>query len=388
MAKPRSTGTPRIKKLIEEIVSKPAPAEKLAAPAPKPPGTRYTLVHPRAAAPLVIILWGRRIITGEVVQEFPSGGAAHDHFERVLSIRKKEGYVVTNEEEIDPEAADLASQPKDPVDVVSSVGKWTVTFKGKKDIEQPVCDRLTKRLLDDVPNRVQLICDMASPGAAWEYAILGKSVRSVGAFIFDTHFQTQTRQAANSIGDISASIKAFPNLVHLFATGELDMTPVSHPHLEDLFLLADPMSPTLLKNLGSSEFPNLNRLAISLASDDGPGPDKQAVEGVLALNAPSLTEVHLDSLENIAKALKGLCAKGLPPSWRTLVLGGAIEDEDELLAVLKSCAKHLKKLDVLAMPLADEVSSEADEKARELLANLTDSEEHGTIFLPATYEDW
>ncbi len=67
------------------------------------PTMRYTLTHPESPKPWIILVTGQRIVTNNISQVLPSIPAAADHVARLLSIRKKEGYVLTATEEVAPE---------------------------------------------------------------------------------------------------------------------------------------------------------------------------------------------------------------------------------------------------------------------------------------------
>jgi hypothetical protein len=210
----------------------------------------------------------------------------------------------------------------------------------------------------------------------------------VRAFVLDVSSQTQTRQGRNSIGDLAPTFEALPSLERAFVTGRLSLTACKHRALLELYLLGDPIGEPFLRALGASEFPALRRLVLSLASDAGPGPQGAAISALLALRASELREVHVESLKDVAITLEKLLEHGLPPSWKVLGLSGAVDDERRLLYVLQTHAPRLSELEVLALPLGDEVSASGDEAARALLPNLRDTEEFRELSLPAAYRDW
>jgi hypothetical protein len=210
----------------------------------------------------------------------------------------------------------------------------------------------------------------------------------VKSFIFDDYSQPQTRQGRNSIGDVALTLAALPSLERAFATGKLALTVCHHPSLVELHLLGDPLTDALLRSLGASEFPALRRLVVSLASDSGPIRHNAAVASLLALRAPELREVHVDSLDDLAIALEKLLKEGIPASWKVLGLSAPVADEARLLDVLRTNASRLSGLETLALPLRDEVSSDGDEAARALLPNLRDTEEFRELTLPGAYGDW
>jgi hypothetical protein len=235
---------------------------------------------------------------------------------------------------------------------------------------------------------VDLLCDFASPGSNWSNAIKGKLFPSVRAFIFDTHFQTQTRQRQNSIDDLAPTFAALPSLERAFATGKLALTACHHQKLSELHFLGDPLEGTFLRGLGASEFPALRRLVLSFASDAGPGPETAAIASLVSLRAPELREVHANGLKDVTDTLEKLLKKGIPASWRVLGLSGTVGDEERLLEVLRVHASRLSELETLALPLGDEVSGAGDEEARGLLSNLRDTDAFRDLASPAAYASW
>lgn len=347
--------------------------------------TRFILTIPnREVASFIVIQAGNRIVTNRTVQEFPSVAAATEHLERVISFRKKDGYVLqsteaVSEDEIVPALAD------DKVEVKKENERIAITFH--EDASRDDCSKLIRQLESDAPRTVQLICDFTCPGVHWEKAIAGRRLCSVTSFIFDTHFQTQTRQRENSLGNIAVSLGSLPAVERVFATGKLSLTACKHEGLRELHLLGDPLSKASLKGLAESEFPQLERLVLSLASDAEPVPCRYAISALLELQAPNLREVHIDSLDNVAATLAMLTKAGPPNSLKLLGLSGYV-DEDSLLATIRAGTSRLRQLQTLALPLGDELSSEGEETARELLANLCDTSEFRRLTLPDAYKDW
>ena len=48
-------------------------------------------------------------------------------------------------------------------------------------------------------------------------------------FIFDTPFQSDTRQRLNACGDLALVLGAFPSLTRMFYTGTVALSPTAHP---------------------------------------------------------------------------------------------------------------------------------------------------------------
>ncbi len=362
------------------------PANAGASGAPLP--LRYTLTQSNPDSIVMITHDGSRLITNGVVQDFASRGAATEHLERVISLRKRDGYAVSVPEPVGLDAARPTKQSDENVAVTSADGNWTVTFRGEASVPDAACVTLLRRLSQDAPKRVQVICDLTSPGAHWTKAIAGRRFSSVHAFVFDTHFQTQTRQANNSIGELAPTFGAFPSLERAFVTGKLALKACKHPTLRELHLLGEPLTESFLRGLGASELPALTRLVVSLAQEAEPAPTAVLVDALHTLRAPLLREVHLEGVGNVPGLLEGLLARDLPSSWRVLSVAGALDDEDRLLAVLGAHKARLAQLDVLALPLADDVSEGGAKAVRKLHGNVQDTETFHDLALPAAYAAW
>jgi hypothetical protein len=263
------------------------------------------------------------------------------------------------------------------VEIESSNGLLRITFRD----DVTACDDAIARIKEDAPRAVHVICDHSWPGEAWTDAIAGNALPSVKAFVFDTYFQTQTRQRDNEIGDLAVTFAAFPSLEHVFATGALAMSQTGHDKLRALHLLGDPLTPRLLAALGKSNFPALDRLVLGLASDAGPGPTEAALVAIRSLHARAITIDGGGSIEEMIELIGQL-----PPC--ELVLRGAIDDEDALVEAIETNAAALKRLTSLALPFADYTSSDAIENARKHVPRIKDSETEDPGVLPATYQTW
>ncbi|MFT3764995.1 MAG: hypothetical protein QM820_05680 [Minicystis sp.] len=354
--------------------------------------TVHLLRHKRQPSDtLRLTIAGKLLITGEgdnrVEQGFPSSAAAAEHLERVLNLRRREGYDVVEVTEIaDTSPAAMPDPLAGVVKHDAARGRTVITFKGSK-VPRGLCAKIAERLADDEPNRVQVICDPASPGRDFAAALAGKTLPSLRAFIFDTHFQTSTRQGENAFGDLAAILAAMPNVERAFTTGKLALSGATHANLRELYLLGDPIPRAVADGLGKCSFPALATLAVDLCSDTAPGPDAAFAAAIRALAAPRLSTVHVDSVEDVAAFLRALCAAPLPASWSSLSLGGMVHDEDELLATLKDHAEVLRPLETLGLPLG-EMSEESVEAATELLPSVVDEGDLPELLLPSVYDEW
>jgi hypothetical protein len=75
-------------------------------------------------------------------------------------------------------------------------------------------------------------------------------------------------------------------------------------------------------------------------------------------------------------------------SLSELSLCGRLDDEDALIEVVEGNVEALNALDALGLPLADEVSSDGDEKLRALCQSVRDLSELPARTLPAAYDSW
>lgn len=338
---------------------------------------------------LRITLSGPRLITGEgdsaIVQAFASEEAARSHLEMVLARRRRSGYTIETQE-LDEEPA-LPDPLVGVVEYDATRRNMRVTFKGS-EIPPGRCDQIVARAAEVKPLCLQILCDHASPGASLSSALAGVRLPSIRSFIFDTYFQTVTRQAENSPGDLAAVLEAMPALEAAFITGDVLLRPLVHATLRALFLLADPITPRSISGLGGSHLPALTTLGVMLCSDGGPVAGEPIAGALLKLGAPKLARIEVDGVEDISTFLSALTTRALPASWSTLRVDGGIADEDALLSVLTERKAKMAKLSVLALPLADEVSQDAAEQGAKLLPSLKDCDDVPTSLLPDTYEKW
>ena len=368
-------------------------SDRTASPSVKSePAVRTTLKPPRGRKAIVLTLAGTRLVTDDVAQDFASAAEAKRHFDGILRARMKEGFTLGPVEIIaDPppeEDEELLDEPEleaeDPAGAVEE-GRWQLTSlpaTGK------ACSAAIAKLRENAPSVVQIMSDCcASPGDAWSKALAGIQLPSVKAFIFDTYFQTQTRQRENTLGDLRATLDACPLLERFFATGALALSKGSHARLRELYALGDPLTPKFLRALAKWKLPALEVLVLSLASDAESAEDDDAIAVLTKLNAPKLRTVHVDSLTDVPRVLAELCAGGSLRSWSELRLSGGL-DEDTVHEVIERNLEPLRALDVLALPLEDLLSSDGIDKLRALCPSLCDLGELPELTLPEAYDSW
>lgn len=331
---------------------------------------------------------GKLVVTGEgedrIEQRFSSPADAAEHLERIIGIRKREGYAVAEVTEL---AGEVVADPLLGIVKLEGASKrMIVTFKDDK-VPRGLCAQIVARIAADAPSSIQFICDLASPGKELAAAMAGKSLPSLTSFIFDTHFQTVTRQRTNAFGDLADVLAALPAVERVFASGKLALSPTSHERLSDLHLLGDPLKREVVEALGGSSFPALDTLALSLCSDSRPAAERVTVAALRSIKAPRLTQVHVEGLHDVTGFLRALTNEPLPPSWSELYLAGDVPDEDKLLALLKERAGVLGSLSAFWLPL-DELEEDAVEEVTALVPALVDETEISELLLPVTYEDW
>lgn len=340
---------------------------------------------------LRVVHAGKRLIVGtgedQIVQAFPSEDAAAEHLHHMLSRRRREGYRVEATEVTDP--ADAAE-----ADPLANVLKWdperrraTLTLH-RVEAAARMCEAALARMVRLEPTCVHLVCDPASPGAAFSSTLARAPLPSVQRLVLDTQFQTVTRQRLNNFGDLTDALAGLPNLTGAFMTGDLALRPTVHATLRHLYLLGDPLPERVLLALGKSRLPSLQALGLTLARDSGPSPDQAAAAALHALDAPQLATLDIGDVGDVTEFLAALTARPLPASWTRLSIGGPIDDEDALLDLLAARAPALRSLRVLGLPLTDELSEPAAARAHTLVPALMDREELPDRMLPATYEDW
>lgn len=351
--------------------------------------TAYFIAYP--GRPLRIVLFDAALITGEgedaVVQRFDSARAAREHLDLVLARRRRDGYPITSRPLTAEERASVLGPDGEP-DALADCVQWdeaqsrmTLTCRGD-EFHPRRCLEVVERAGQLGAEWWQVLCDRASP-TGLSGAMRAKPLPRLRSFIFDTHFQTVTRQGRNMLGELDGVLTGAPGLERLFATGDLVLRPTSHPRLVELYMLADSMRPATLAALGACSFHALEVLGLRLAGDGEPPPYRALAAALRELDAPALTHVELAGVSDVVGLLT-LLTEGAPLTWQTLRIDGTLDDEDALLALLAARAQHFNELTLLALPL-DEVSSGAAERARQLVPQLVELDELDERLTPTTY---
>ncbi len=341
--------------------------------------------------PWRITLCGASVITGEgtsrVVQELGDDEQAREHFERVLMRRRRDRYTLVEVKEIDD------SDPLLEIDPLGDRARWepergclTVTFKDTAD--RALCEVVIERANKLGARVLHLLCDSASPGDAFPDALLSVTLETVEVLILDTYWQSLARQRRNYFGDLAEIFEAMPNLDRCFISGAIKATPFAHSRLRELYLLGDPLPEVTVAALAESQLPALEFLGLKLAGEDEPAEGTTVCEGLAGLYAPKLGEVMIEGLADIVGVLGSDALEGLLRDGSVLSLGGEIDDEDALHAVLRLRKVGLHRLSELALPLADTLSTDGDATAREIINTLVDTDEYPRTMEPTTYLEW
>jgi hypothetical protein len=340
---------------------------------------------------LRVALAGPKLVTGEgerrVIQEFPDEVAAYEHLERTMRLHRRDGYTLVEARETDEEEVLAADPLVGHVEWEPRRRRLHLTFRDREGVDE-LCAAAVARVAAVEAKTLQILCDLASPGSAFPAALARQPLPALSALIFDTHFQTVCRQYDNTIGDLADILKATPNLERLFATGAIELSALTHPRLRELYLLGDPLPERALAGLGASTLPALGRLALTLATESAPIDPSAAVRAVRSLSAPGLQHIVLEGAQDVVGALRALLAEPRPGSWTRLSINGSILDEDGLLAALSELRPALSGLRALALPLADDLSSEGDAAARRLVPVLRDIDDEEELLTPTAYEGW
>lgn len=359
-------------------VTAPAPARSASHPPdPSEAATGFTLVRPsQPDRPVVIVLAGTKLVYNSISQDFASIADAKEHLERVMNIRRREGYVLSSTERVPTaELQRLEEEVEDEnewrVKIWRTGDRFTVTFKD--DVTAEDCSKLVSRLERASPRFFQILCEGGIPGSHWEKAIAGRSLPSIRSFVFDTHFLTTSQQRDNHIGDLAVTLAALPKVERVQASGKSTLSPCTHDTLVDLHLLGEPLPNAAWTGLAGCRFPALERLVLH-PGDRNAHAEDGAAAAVLGLQAPNLRELHFDFLTDVDTLLERLLGAGLPASIRVLSVMGSL-DEDRLLALLQAHSSRLAQLEKLGLPLAEELTEDGEDAACQLLPNLRDTSE-------------
>lgn len=343
--------------------------------------------------PLRLVRVDSALFTGEgedaICQSFPDARAAQAHLEMVLVRHRRQGHRIGTRPLTAAELAALRPDGEAPDELIDCL-RWDhdqgrVHAHLRTPTHLAHVDEILLRAAAHHAGFMQVLCDPQSPDRTLSAALRRHPLQDLHTFVFDTHFQTVTRQRQNRCGPLDELLAGLPHLERLFVTGDLELAaPVHHDELGELYLLADPLGPRLLDTLARCQLPALEVLGLKLCAD-APAPPVDAVVAALhGLHAPNLRIVELDGTADLVALLAALADRPLPPSWDTLRVYGSITDEDALLALLASKAHVFSTLGEFGLPL-DDISWGAADRARELIPELCDAEDLPARLGPELY---
>jgi hypothetical protein len=214
-------------------------------------------------------------------------------------------------------------------------------------------EAISARLRTDEPRCVHaMVTDWNDPQAPdWDdprhVSQLEKALNpSLQEFIFDAP-DTVARQSYNTLGDISDVLEACPSLQRAFITGCSTMRKTRHEHIRELYLIGNPLDPSVMTALAASTFPALERLVLLQE-----GLEAVNLAGCLrSVDAQRLSHVCVDGVP-VFEFLPIIGTAPLP--WNLCVSDPGLDEVDELLAVLaKNEALRSGKLQLCSDKLFD-----------------------------------
>jgi hypothetical protein len=224
---------------------------------------------------------------------------------------------------------------------------------------------------------------------------------SLESFIFDMPVETVSRQAYNTVGDFCDVLAACPMLTRAFLTGCSQMRKTRHAHLRELYLMGNPLDPSIISGLAASQFPALEKLVLKGV----PGIDEfheypeHTISQYPALR--SQVDKAVSQMEELAACLRAIEAPGVEvyidcePVLRFLTIIGRaalpcnlcvrhthFDDVDGLLGVIQQHdALRSGKLRLDSEKFFDSEVAQL----KELGVTLEDSTH---LFSPSAYDDW
>lgn len=327
---------------------------------------------------------GRRVRSNDVIQEFESEDDAQFALERMTRPGKGD---TVSEEQVSREEAGLSGLPLTDLlthgvehyELSESDGRAKVRFQeGTNDATAyaPLVDDLARSTCGSV----HLFSEIgASPRGTWT-AALGTTDLPFRNLIFDTYWETLTRQQEHSLGDLALTLARAPALERLFVSGGVHLTPLEHSSLRELYLLGDPLDASVLKALSRSTLPRLDTLVLCLGQESNEDHDALLLKSLRRLAAPALGEVYLYGVVRPLELAVPL-ARGMP-SLRSLGVQGPLY-EKELEALEEDALASLAGLEVLELDL-DGCELPAPVAAR--LRNVRETNRDRV--LPSAYERW
>lgn len=329
------------------------------------------------------LLDGKRLRTNDAIQEFESEDDARSALERM--IRPSDGYTL-QEEQVSREIGGLSG--KELTDMLAhnvthferseAEGRIKIRFReSARDTSRYA--ELINAMAQSRAATVHLFCEVdGSPNDAWTSALA--TDLPFRNLIFDTDWETLTRQQEHSLGDLALTLCHTPNLERMFISGNVRTSPLEHSILRELYLLGDPLNASVLHALAESSLPGLQKLVLCLRQESSADHDVQVVEALRQIAAPALSVLCLYGVDKPIQVAVELARAR--PSLRALVVDGSILEE-QLVELTEDDLAALSELAYLELDLEGFEPSPA---LRERLPHLH-ALNPGRI-LPAEYESW
>jgi hypothetical protein len=300
-------------------------------------------------------------------QTLPSAEAAKEHLERMLRLRRDEGYRIADRSEIEADEAEPASEPVRTLARLATDGPVHVDLN--EDLISP--EELAEafpRIETWAPTYLKIERSERSPAGLLAEVFAGKVLPSVKSVSYTAscgwrHFQ-------KPFDDLADLFAAFPNLERVDASGEFTLREAEHGALQELYLSGEPLSPETLAAIGAGSLPALTTLALELGKEHGV--DRAAGAALRTLAAPRLRAVLLAEIEDVTVLLAELTEPPLPAPWTMLCVRGGVGDEDDLVALLRERAPLLGAVPMLGLPLSDELSEDGVAEVKVLLPQVID----------------
>jgi hypothetical protein len=327
-----------------------------------------------------------RSLTSTSIQALPSHEAAQEHLQRVLRLRRDEGYRVV-------ESGEIADEEVEPIaDPIRRFFRYEAARR-RADVdfvEGPISPEeiaeVVARLETAAPVCVDHMREDAEiPGGVFGAALVGKVLPSVKALVFSNYTPIGKRNLP-PLDDLADFFAALPNLERVDATGRFALREARHGALCELHVEGTPLLPGVIAALGDGSLPALSTLDLVLGEDHGL--DQATAAALRSVAAPRLRTIQVAGLADVTPFLAELTERPLPASWAMLYVRGSVGEEDELLAVLQGRAPALASVAVLGLSLADELSEDGIAKAKALLPQLTDVSELPDLWPPGASDAW
>lgn len=295
----------------------------------------YVLQPPKPGTttlfPVTLVLSDRTLVTKKAMlipdwRKFASAAAARAHLDDVIRAHERAGYKLVEtrevEEEIPPER--FGSGLEIAFDIARK--RMTVVFGGKLG-ESPSAE-----MLETISTRLRKYeprCLHVAP-FSWSGPQLAKAlIPSLEAFIFEG-CDTIARQSHNTLGDISDVLEACPELKRAFITGCSTMRKTRHERLCELYLIGNPLHPSVMTALVASTFPALETLMLSQYWRGFQAVD--LVRSLRSIEAPRLSHIYVDGV-SVLEFLTAIGTVALP--WSLWINAPSFDDVDGLLEVLE-----------------------------------------------------